>query len=104
VVGCDPRLVLARVRPQRPPVGVPERIQPLRARNAQVLVDLNVTARRQADRLQTELVGARMATDSDQQPVALALRAVLQAQHQPAVTTLGTRGAHAEMNLDAELR
>ena len=73
-VGADPRLVLAHVGEQRAPVDVADRVQPVRAADPQLVVDLEVAAGLDPDGLEPELVGARPATDRDQQLVAAQLR------------------------------
>jgi hypothetical protein len=69
-VGGDPALVLAHVGEQRASVDVADCVEPVDARDAQRLVDLERPVRLEPDRLQPELAGCRSASDGDEQLVA----------------------------------
>ena len=89
-VGADPRLVLAHVGEQRAAVDVADRVQPLRAADAQPVVDLEVAARLDPGGLEPELGRPRPAPDRDQELVAAQLLAALEPQRH--LTALAARG------------
>jgi hypothetical protein len=68
----QPGLVLALVGEQRPAVGVADDVEPVVARDAQVVVDLEEAAAAglDADRVQPEVVGRGAPADGDEQLVA----------------------------------
>ena len=79
-VDADARLVLAHVGEQRAAVDVADRVQPIRAADPHPVVDLEVAAGLDPDRLEPELGGARTPADGDQELVAAQLLAALEAQ------------------------
>ena len=71
VVGREARLVLAHVGEQRAAVDVADRVEPVVAGDAHVLVDLDRLAGLEADGLEPEVVGRGRAAERDEQPLGL---------------------------------
>jgi hypothetical protein len=77
-VGGDAALVLAHVGEERSTVHVADRVEPVVAGNAQLLVDLDVPARLEPDGLEPEVGRGRLAPDADEDLVALEHVAVVE--------------------------
>ena len=80
VVGADPRLVLAHMGEQRASVDVADRVKPVRAAHAQLIVDLEVAAGVDPGGLEPELGGARPPADRDQKLVTAQLLVAFEPQ------------------------
>ena len=99
-VGGDAALVLAHVREQRAAVDVADRVEPIVPGHAQLLVDLDVPARLEPDRLEPEVGRRGTASDADEDLVSLEHVAVLERQLDDAVALDADR-ARADVDVDA---
>src|SRR5437764_15381431 len=69
-IGHQVRLVLAHVREQRASGDIADRVEPWPTGDLHRIVDLDRSARLQADRLHPQIIGQRSASHRDEDPVA----------------------------------
>jgi len=82
---------------------IADRVQPVAALRPERVVDLDVPARLETDRVQPEVAGRRPAADRDEQLVTHDLIAGIEPNHDAVVVSCDLDRLHTDTNLDTAL-